>query len=176
MVEQTFFPGARRQVDLKGVTALRATNGESRIKLQCSPMDGGALVGMPGWLADAYSAVAKAGSGIRAANLDVKYDGMNVTTYATSSSKRDLVLGSCQLQKFAVMHEGSEDEGAVSLHFVLYVPMHSDTWKWAGGMIGNSFWMGFEQTQAEIFGKGHADDGEGEEEEEAAEDRQPALV
>lgn len=174
--KEAFFPNVRKKVLLEHVAPLANAEGFRRIKLTLSmPLNDGQVLGIPDWLDDPIKLVQRVNSGSKEWKGTAVLDGVNITVFATDTSKGSSIkLTATLMDKFAVRRSTQEtpkgDVAETELVFVAYCNYREEIWTWAFGQFNRLCWVQFGTTQATLsFGKPPKD----EEEEEGDEEISP---
>lgn len=151
-----FFPGARKEVRVQGITLLQSSEGEKRIKLDLlMPLDDGKQVGMPGWIGDAYDHIAKAETVEKYTKFDVELEAMSLYCHSTEDADKPMqTLFNGLLNSFSISRgkqdDDDEDLGGIGLKFTARIPSNPKLWSWLYPYHRNSIFVRFETTQADL--------------------------
>ncbi len=110
------------------------------------PLTGEALVGMPNWLGDAFTAVSKNFTEVepqvqQIADLSIAFTNEKPSgeLFKAPAAKSP----GAELRRFTVLRTGDGENPDVELHFTAYCPFSRDFWKWLGEMAGEDVHMAF---------------------------------
>ena len=154
MEATTFFPGAVRRVVLGPPSMLLGANKSRRIRIAVKmPLSGNSLLGMPDWLGEAYTAVAKhfphVDPGLKELiDISVSFSDTapNQALFENPSAKAP----SSELRGFEVLRVGESENPEVELQFTLYCSFSRQFWTWAGEKAGDEVHMFFPATKTGI--------------------------
>lgn len=166
-MEQAFFPNTvHRELVIRSASLLVGkdqSKTQKRIKLSITmPLSGKSLVGMPSWLGDAYTFVAKSHDPVSPQH---SLTGVDLLLSAQDLFKNQIAVTKAEIKKFFVTTSGESENPDVDLQFSLYANFSNELWKYAGQMGGILGWAKFEQASFASTASASDDDGE----EEAAE-------
>ena len=145
---ETFFNGTIKEVRLNaGGTGLLA---DKRITMSCV-MVFGPIIGMPGWLTDEYSLVAKEGVRRRTSN-EAKLEGVEISLFANESQEEPILkVESCSIQGFKFVRGKTKKNGSVglvSMHFaVSTISFNAKLWNIIPDYSNGTLFMKFAGTQ-----------------------------
>lgn len=174
-MENTFFPGARRRVELEDWRPLMNEQGDRRIRLDLlMPLTGQAILGMPTFVSAAYERMDVEDSAIKDVDLFTELEGITVEGYATDQSKplelewgvgldeaeaqakeakRKLLLTGCTLRSFKLVRVTRDKMAIVALRLSVSTKSDVALVIWAHRYHGATFWAEFTATQGEIGDK-----------------------
>jgi hypothetical protein len=151
MESTTFFPGVARKVVLGPPAMLLGANKSRRIKIAVSmPLNGEAILGMPDWLGDAFTAVSRNFTEVEPQLqelLDI------ALAFSDTQPKTDLFdnpsakAPGSELRGFKVHRVGDAENPDVELKFAMYSNFSREFWKWSGEKAGNEVFMHFPSTK-----------------------------
>lgn len=159
----TFFPGSNRRVIL-GSPTKHITSNRICIPIRM-PLTGESVVGMPGWVAEAFYAVSKFAkemspevSQVSDISLAFANEGKQKTTGELFENPNAKAPNS-EMKNFTVLRVGDPDgDPEVELQFKAYMPFARELWRWVGEMGGKEVYMAFPSTTGKAVSIVKADD------------------
>ena len=137
--------GNERRILLSSFTCLvgKAPTKAKRLKLKIRMyLTGQKMTGMPEWIANAMTFVAKSHDIVTPQN---DLSGFEIAFSNDSLFAKEVVANKCDLRKFVIMETGDADEPDVEMQFMIYAPFSTSLLKWAGNYAGEEFWAKFTQ-------------------------------
>lgn len=154
MFEELFFPGARRRYTLADYRQLKSKADEKRKKLLITSELGpdGSMVGIPEFIADPYSLLAKSEIGGRYdCDKKLKLEAMTIEVYSTDrTKKRSLLLTGCTFKRFVIEKDGMDDKATFTFTFIAYVPDSLALHDWCRNLFICDFFAKFDFSQGSL--------------------------
>ena len=160
--------GNERRILLSSFTCLvgKAPTKAKRLKLKIRMyLTGQKMTGMPEWIANAMTFVAKSHDIV---TLQNDLSGFEIAFSDDSLFAKEVLANKCDLRKFVIMETWPSEEPDVEMQFVIYAPFTKSLWNWCGQYAGEEFWAEFTAVAVEEAAGGDLEltgDDETEEEE-----------
>jgi hypothetical protein len=150
----TFFRGHRRETRIEAASILCNTAGEKRLKLSMRiPLAGDQLVGMPAWVSEPFSAMAKPDFAGKHWASEMELDPMLLHIFAMPQSEKEVMtFDAVRLTGFKIEHDHDDPEHpSLALTFTAYVPRTGKFLKFADDNFGSSLFIRFEAAQGSLL-------------------------
>ena len=156
MQSTTFFPGTARRATVTSPTLLVGKNKTRKIRLYVTmPLSGEAVMGMPNWLSEAYTAVAQHFNEIKPeiesiSDISVHFSNLGNEPDGELFDSLEIKVPGAELKKFSVCRIGDAEEPDVALKMTAYAAFSRALWQWLGELAGDPVRMSFPSGHASI--------------------------
>jgi hypothetical protein len=150
----TFFRGHRRETLIEGASILRNKAGEKRLKLSLRiPLAGDQLVGMPPWVSEPFSTMAKPDFAGKHWASEMELDPMLLHIFSLPQSEKEVMtFDAVRLTGFKIEHDHDDPEHpSLALTFTTYVPFSEKWLGFVGKNFGSSLFIRYEAAQGSLL-------------------------
>lgn len=155
MESTKFFPGVTRRVILSTITLQK----DRRIKLNNvrMPLTGEAMVSMPDWISNAYTAVSQNFTEVEPEIQQIGDLSVDFSNHAPGAApdkelfEAPLVKApNAEIKKLTVLRTGDSEDPDVSLQFTMYMAFARKLWEWLGEMGGKEVYVSFPSSKPAV--------------------------
>jgi hypothetical protein len=151
----TFFRGRRRESFIEGAAILCNAAGEKRLKLTMKiPLVGDQLIGMPSWVSQPFSDIAKPEYAVESVKSGMELDPMICRVYALPDAEEEAItFDGVRMCSFKIERDGdSEAEHPdIALTFTAYLPRTGRFLQFADENFASSLYILYEAAQPSLL-------------------------
>jgi hypothetical protein len=151
----TFFRGRRRESFIEGAAILCNAAGEKRLKLSMKiPLTGDQLIGMPSWVAQPFSDIAKPEYAVEMVKSGMELDPMICRVYALPDDEEEAItFDGVRMCSFKIEREKDNDSEHpdIALTFTAYLPRTGRFLQFADENFATSLFILYEAAQPSLL-------------------------
>jgi hypothetical protein len=151
----TFFRGRRRESFIEGAAILCNAAGEKRLKLSMKiPLVGDQLIGMPSWVSQPFSDIAKPEYAVESVRSGMELDPMICRVYALPDAEDEAItFDGVRMCSFKIERENDNESEHpdIALTFTAYLPRTGRFLQFADENFASSLYILYEAAQPSLL-------------------------